>query len=97
MGTVYGNPSDFTRKFTGTYMQSIVSLVIENDGRIRLEQDGGSGAEYGTNLSRYIEMPGKIIKIRKIDGGYFTSAVLAKFIDASGKSPADYFTVVEER
>ncbi len=96
MGTVHARLTQFNKIYYGEYLNTKVQIIIENDGRIRLSDAGNGGGEYGTNIANYVEMPGKIIRIKKMEGGDFTKEKLKTFKDDKGKDPSAFFQIVAD-
>jgi len=91
-GLVHGSDKDFERNFSGEDDGRKVILSVWTNGEIHYKFNGGLQS---TNLSPKVQMPGKIVLLRK-EGGSLTPEVLRNFKDEKGKSMYDYFIVKTE-
>lgn len=92
IGLVHGSDKDFELNFSGEHEGSQVILSVWTNGEIHYKFSGGIQS---TNLSAKVQMPGKIILLKK-EGGSLTPEILRAFKDAGGKNLYDYFVVKNE-
>ncbi len=93
VGVVHGSRQLFVRHFRGTIKGVSHVLRIDPDGYVNLHLDDSVTDD---NRMRHckVQMPGKVIPLRKIYGWneYKSSkAEIARFKDAQGKTPEAYF------
>lgn len=100
IGLVYGKQADFTRTFQGRKDRTDYIIRVEVDGRIRYGSPDLSFEEY-SGLSEKVQMPGKRIYVSPAPNagtvyGGVSMAQLKTYRDAAGKTPGDYFTLIEK-
>jgi hypothetical protein len=89
VGLVHGDPLNYRQDFKGMYLDQEYILRIENDGRVRLVDDGELG-EVGTGLSSKVQMPDKVIYF-SAEPGAITMDDLKGFKNKQGQSPIELF------
>lgn len=92
LGIVEGSKDSFTMEFKGTVRGQKMTLRIENDGRVIYEKDDNSQQNVYSGLSISVQMPGKILYLKKnTDALKIDEVKLLK--NQYGTDPTHYFDI----
>lgn len=101
IGLVYGNQDAIRFVFTGEKEGQKYTITVEPDGRIQYAPVKQYANYEYSGLSAKVHMPGKCIYVSLAPGagalyGGVSMSQLATYRDATGKTLADYFTLLPD-